>query len=190
MIVGGDLALVQLNAKAYTAIYMSLFFCCKIEVLHTASTVYVNISVPSPNSFGLQLNFCRKLNNYTQFSNLSSIYRNILFLLFWLNSWHSVEVRSWTFQIWDDIEGSDFLHITPTRHLKGKVKKNKAKFEMLLMGSWLGAFINNFWYIRIKFVVQMHISAKFQVKYHGSTELQIVGQNLLVLNFILNNPRG
>ena len=56
--------------------------------------------------------------------------------------------------------------------IQGQVKKSKVKFEMLLMGGWLGAFSNNFWYIRIKFIVQMLTSENFQVKYHGSTELK------------------
>lgn len=67
-----------------------------------------------------------------------------------------------------------------------QVKNSKAMFEML-MGSWLGVFINKFWYIRITFVVQMLIWAEFGIKYHRCMELKIIGQNLSVLNFVLNN---
>ena len=144
---------------------MNWFFCCKKEVLHIVSTVHVN-NIPSTQPVWFAFGFLQKnLSDYTQFSILPFIET---FVLFWLNSWHSLEVKSLTLQIWDDVEVIPFIKCL----YKGKWRRANFKFEMLLMGGWLGAFSNNFWYIKIKFIVQMLTSENFQVKYHGSTELK------------------
>ena len=155
---------------------MNLFSCCKKEVLHSVSTVHANNipSITQPVWFAFEF-LWKNLSDYTQFSILPFIET---FVLFWLNSWRSLEVKSLTLQIWDDIEVISIIKCL----YKGKWRRAKSNLKCyLLMGGWLRAFNNNFWYIKIKFIVQMHIVENFQVKYHGSTELQIV--NLLVLNF-------